>query len=104
VYDSRQHPRKQLKVQPPVWFQVGDGPRVEGICRDISLGGLYIETAEPQPFGSEVRVFLVLPGLKQEVGVRATVRWTNPTGMGVQFGKMGARETHALTELLASAS
>lgn len=102
--DNRQHPRTQLKVQPPVWFQAGDGPRVEGICRDISLGGMFIETSKPPPFGSEIRVFIQLPGQKREIGIRATVRWTKRAGMGVQFGIMNARDTHALTELLATAS
>jgi hypothetical protein len=27
------------------------------------------------------------------------VRWTRSDGMGVQFGLIGARETHAITEL-----
>ena len=35
-------------------------------------------------------------GLDQIPGV---VRWTRPDGMGVQFGLLGARETHAITEL-----
>ena len=41
-----------------------------------------------------------LPGLKDEVAIDAVVRWAKPAGMGVQFGRMGARETHALTLLL----
>jgi type IV pilus assembly protein PilZ len=63
---------------------------------------MFVETPTPAPFGATVIVYLRLPGMKQEVGVRSTVRWTKPNGMGVQFGVMGARETHALTELLAS--
>ncbi len=38
--------------------------------------------------------------MKQEAEIEAIVRWCKPTGMGVQFGVMGARETHALTTLL----
>lgn len=98
--EHRKHPRKD--VHPPVSFQLTDnGPRVAGVCHDMSLGGLFIETDQPAKFGDEIRVFLSLPGLKQECSVKAIVRWTKPTGMGVQFGVMGARETHALTELLA---
>jgi type IV pilus assembly protein PilZ len=98
VPDSRLHPRKEL--HPPVAFQHGDGPRREAKCHDIGLGGLFIETDNPPRFGSQITVYLVLPGLKQEVSVKAVVRWTKPTGMGVQFGMMGARETHALMQLL----
>ena len=96
--ESRQHPRKEL--HPPVAFQLAGGPRVDATCHDISLGGLFIETNQPAPFGSEITVYLTLPGLKTEVVVKSRVRWTKPTGMGVQFGMMGARETHALTEML----
>jgi hypothetical protein len=28
------------------------------------------------------------------------VRWAKPGGFGVQFGPMGARETHAMTRLM----
>ena len=96
--ENRQHPRKEL--HPPVAFQVGDGPRIDAVCHDISLGGMFIETSEPARFGQKVRVMLTLPGMKSETVVEATVRWTKPSGMGVQFGVMGARETHALTQLL----
>ena len=56
--------------------------------------------------GTSVVVFLELPGLLDEDGkpavavVTSTVRWTTPQGMGVQFGPMGVRETHALVRAL----
>lgn len=96
--ESRKHPRRA--VHPPIAFQVGDGPRIDATCADVSLGGMFVETQSPAPFGSELTVFISLPGLKGEAVVRAVVRWTKPTGMGVQFGTMGARETYALTRLL----
>lgn len=96
--DSRQHPRKV--IHPPVAFQVGEGPRIDGVCENISLGGMYIQTPNPVAFGTALVVFVQLPGLKQEVAVKSIVRWTKPDGMGVQFGVMGARETHALTQLI----
>ena len=47
-------------------------------------------------------MFLRLPGLNDEAKVKSKVRWTETTGMGVQFGMMGARETYALTKLIAA--
>jgi type IV pilus assembly protein PilZ len=61
---------------------------------------MFIETPTALPFGTKIVVMIRLPGLHQEAKVESIVRWTQPTGMGVQFGPMGARETHALTELL----
>jgi len=98
VPESRKHPRKE--VHPPVSFKVDEAsPRLDAVCHDISLGGMFIETPHPAKFGSKVTVYLQLPGLP-ETAIQATVRWTKPTGMGVQFGMMGARETHAMMKLL----
>jgi hypothetical protein len=99
VPENRQHPRKV--VQTEVAFQVGDGPRIEARCHDVSIGGMFIETDRPAAYGAKLRVFVRLPGLKQETVIDSTVRWSKPGGMGVQFGVMGARETHALTQLIA---
>jgi type IV pilus assembly protein PilZ len=101
VTEHRQHPRKSLVC--PVAFQVGTAPRVDASCRDISLGGMFIETEQPAPYGAEVVIHISLPGLREEATIRSTVRWTKRgAGMGVQFGVMGARETHALIELIQS--
>jgi hypothetical protein len=96
--DKREHPRKSIETE--VSFQAGDGPRQDARCRDLSLGGMFIDTDAPLPYGTPVRLFVRLPGL-HEAAIAATVRWSKPGGMGVQFGVMGARETHALTLLLA---
>lgn len=98
--DHRKHPRKPIELS--ISFRIGDGPQVDAICRDISLGGMFIETASPAPFGATIEVLLPLKGLKQPAVIRSFVRWTTPEGMGVQFGAMGARETYALTQLLSS--
>jgi hypothetical protein len=100
VSEKREHPRRSIESE--VAFQVGDGPRTEARCRDVSLGGAYVETPAPLPYGAAVRVHLRLPGMG-EVIIESIVRWSKPGGMGVQFGRMGARETHALTLLLSSA-
>ena len=96
--EHRQYPRKSFTKF--VAFQSGAGPRIDASCQDVSLGGMYIETTEPLPYGTKLRVFMQLPGLRNEAAIEAIVRWWKPTGMGVQFGVMGARETHALTTLL----
>jgi hypothetical protein len=98
VPENRKHPRKSL--HSPVAFRSPEGPRVEAMSRDISLGGLFIETPSPPPYGATVRVFIVLPGLPKEIEIDAVVRWSKPDGMGVQFAPMGARETFALTKFI----
>ena len=97
--DKRQHPRRAIEAD--IAFQLAGGPRISARCRDVSLGGMFIETASPPAYGTAVRVFVRLPGLRDETVVDSIVRWSKPDGMGVQFGVMGARETHGLTVLLA---
>lgn len=101
--DGRQHARKPL--HPPVSFKRAGGEAIVAHCENVSLGGMYITTANALPeFGEKITLVIEFPGQSGTSEVEATVRWTKPGGMGVQFGMMGARETHALTKLLASLS
>jgi len=103
VPESRRFARKPL--HPPISFNGSDGRPIRANCENISLGGMYITTEGELPeFGAKVTLTIELPGEAKPFELEATVRWTKPRGMGVQFGVMGARETHALTELLASLS
>jgi hypothetical protein len=98
VEENRQHPRKQLTA--PIAFQVGEGPWIEAESQDISIGGMFIETTQAAAYGATIRIYIQLPGLKQESLIEAVVRWRKATGMGVQFSAMGARETHALALMI----
>jgi Tfp pilus assembly protein PilZ len=102
VVELRRHPRASF--DGPVEFAAkGSSERVAGQCRDISLGGMYVQTPRPLAFGTELVVHVTLPGHKAAVVLPAVVRWTRPgEGMGLQFGLTGARETHAITELTRS--
>jgi type IV pilus assembly protein PilZ len=100
VSEKRKHSRSLHRAA--IAFQVGSGPRQNGICHDVGIGGMFIETLVPAPFGEQVTVYMRLPELKEEAAIKGVVRWTEPDGMGVQFGMMGARETYALTKLIAS--
>jgi type IV pilus assembly protein PilZ len=98
VTEKREYPRRVVEAE--VAFQTDSAERVVARCRDVSLGGMFIETTAVATYGASVRLFLKLPGLKDYAVVESIVRWVKPAGMGVQFQRMGARETHALTVLL----
>jgi hypothetical protein len=74
--------------------------KIAGRATDVSLGGMFIRTDAPLPFSSEIVVHLTLPRQRGPFALPAVVRWVGATGMGVQFGLLGARETHAITELM----
>jgi c-di-GMP-binding flagellar brake protein YcgR len=78
----------------------GSKQPVKGRAKDISLGGMFVLTETPLAFGVDLVVHLTLPGHKAPFALPAVVRWSRSgEGMGVQFGLLGARETHAITEL-----
>ncbi len=74
--------------------------RLPGVARDISVGGMFVETESPIAFGKSVVIYVRLPASKTELTLPGVVRWTRTDGMGVQFGLLGARETHAITEVV----
>ncbi len=98
--EIRQHPREPIRL--PVAFTLPSGERVEAVCENLSMGGMFVATERAAAFGASVQMTVRLGGA--EFVLPSTVRWTNATGMGVQFGLLGARETHALARQLAAKS
>jgi len=70
------------------------------LAKDISIGGMFVQSTEVVPFGTEVTIVARFVGTKADLRLPGIVRWAKPDGFGVQFGSLGARETHAISELL----
>jgi hypothetical protein len=100
VQEKRRHYRKRVSLA--LEFQIGEGPTQPGVCRDFSLGGMQIQTEAKAPFGARVTVHWRLAALPSAITLPGVVRWIQPGSIGVQFGSLGARETYAITEMLAS--
>jgi type IV pilus assembly protein PilZ len=98
VIDLRRHQRAVVDVSVE-FLGKGSDKRGQGRAKDISLGGVFIETSSPLAFSSDITVFMTLPAQKAGLVLPGVVRWTREGGMGVQFGLIGARETHAITEI-----
>jgi hypothetical protein len=89
----------RIPLVVPVEFRPRDSSRkVHGTAKDISLRGMFIETDLPAAVGATLVLGFTLPGHPKPMLVSGTVRWTSKVGMGVQFGLLGASETHAITE------
>ena len=99
MIDQRRHNRQA--ISETVVYRDTLGNTYEGKARDISLGGMFIETDKTLPFGTPLEVRLTVTGgsEQQTLVLPGVSRWSSPTGMGVQFGLYGAKETHALAEL-----
>lgn len=101
MIDKRQSARVPLEVD--VTCQISGAGSVSGRSRDLSVGGMFIDCRDKVPFGAEVTIGCVLPSLG-EVSLAGTVRWSTDSGFGVQFGLLGARETHALAQYVSGAN
>ncbi len=99
--EQRRFGRSQVEL--PVEFTRRDSwDTMPGIAKDVSIGGMFIETVHSVSVGIEVLVRIALPSYVEQLVVPATVRWTSAGGMGVQFGLLGARVTYAITEIARS--
>jgi hypothetical protein len=100
VHEKRVHAR--ISIDVAVTCELKGGSEVYGVAKDISVGGMYVQCREAVPFGTELTVVGRLPGLPDQVRLPGVVRWSKEGGFGVQFGLLGARETHAITRLMRS--
>ena len=97
MQDKRVHPR--VIIDTLVSCELSGAITFTGLAKDISIGGIFIESNEIVQFGTEITIVARLPGTKVDMRFPGIVRWTKPAGFGVQFGSLGARETHAISEL-----
>lgn len=98
MQDKRSHPR--VSVHFPVTCEPKDGAPFSGFAKDISIGGIFVEAAQNLAFGTEITIVARFPGTKVDSRLPGVVRWSKPGGLGIQFGLLGARETHAISELM----
>ena len=98
MVEQRRYARVPLNT-PASFSTKGEAGTREGVAKDIAVGGMFIETATPARFGADVIVHVELPGPDGPVSLPGVVRWVRDGGMGVQFGLLGAVETHIITEI-----
>jgi hypothetical protein len=97
--EKRQHLR--LSISIPVVCNAASGEMLEGVLTDLSLGGSRIVCTQLPTIGAALTVAVRLPGSPRPSHLPAIVRWTGAGSFGVQFGLLGARDTHLIVELMA---
>lgn len=97
----RTQPRQPLSV--PIVVEHATGA-FNALTINVGPGGMFIEADAVLPYAVPVEILVQLPGIPEPSRLPAVVRWSNESGFGVQFLQLGARETHALASLVASAS
>src|SRR5262245_62245485 len=58
----------------PVWVESEAFGECQGIARNISAGGIFVEMTEPLPLGSAVKVHFTVPDSQGELVARGEVK------------------------------
>lgn len=91
--ENRRHPRLPLVVKA----EVGAGGRIQrGYLTNLSLGGAFLATKKPIPYGTRLQLLVFLPWKLGEFKAEAEVVWstgeegseTDPPGVGLGFTKL----------------
>lgn len=100
-------PRYDRQLEIEVLFE---GKKQISQTRNISLGGLYLESATPLPIGTTVQLRFQLPTQPEPVEVSGDVRWVvkkegagETSGIGIRFQGLRARDVWALNRYFQSA-
>ena len=100
--EKRQHARKPVDL-PAILVVEGDPTPWGAHARDMSIGGVFVETDVRPAFGTRVTLTIAFEGMADALELPAIVRWSSPEGLGLQFGLLGARETHAIAAAISAA-
>lgn len=85
-----------------------DGNRHVGHSRNISLGGMFVETTQLLPVQTTIQVRFRVPTQPEPIDVTGEVRWVEPgsatqvAGIGIRFHGLRARDVWALNRFFQS--
>lgn len=99
MIEKRKYPRQKVELAATL-SEEGTGEAVEGRVQDLSIGGMFFLCHSKLPFGTKVKISVDFGPSLGTQQLPAVVRWTTPQGVGLQFGLLGARETHAIAQIL----
>ena len=104
--NNREHCR--VPVQLLVDYR-SDGNYLFDFCRDLGVGGVFIQTKEPLPMGSDVALTFTLPDSKETLDAKGKVIWVQgfvperkdlAPGMGVQFEQFAPEQRELLENFI----
>ena len=91
----------RIPVSAGVWvaWQEPKGSRTVSRVRDVSSGGVFIDTTAAVRVGAKLELLFALP--EGETRAQGVVRYADPAkGIGVEFTRMSAGDRARLQELI----
>ena len=98
----------RVPVEIQIQYETADG-FFEDYIRNLSLGGIFIETPKPLPMNTKLKVQFSLPDMSAPIVADGVVVHTlrlgqpkNPSvsGMGIRFSELDAASTETLESYL----
>jgi uncharacterized protein (TIGR02266 family) len=95
----RTDPRYERRVEVEI---VAAGKNYRVTTRNLSLGGMFVDIDEPLPEQTTIQVRFKVPTQPEMVDVAGEIRWVErgapgkPSGMGIRFQGLRARDVWAL--------
>ncbi|MEW6440733.1 MAG: TIGR02266 family protein [bacterium] len=106
--ERRKHPRVPTRIQ--IRYQAADQFFTDYI-HNLSLGGIFVETSDPLPVNTTLKVQFCLPAMNKPIVADGVVvrsiqgGGTNSgiRGMGIRFSDLDERSRHAVERYVAKA-
>lgn len=104
----QRHREPRYPIRLPVTM-ICRGAVSNGLTRNLSLSGMYVDLEDDCPFGAPVElvgtdltVSISVPSQQDELVCEAVVRWASyDGGLGLQLTEVSPRYPKVLTQLLA---
>lgn len=105
MHDKRADPR--VEVELDVHYRTVQ-EFLAAYSRNISGGGIFIRTPQPQPLNQKVLLRFTLPGVSRRLEVHGIVVWANaastrssfPSGMGVKFVDVKPEDQQVISDFV----
>ncbi len=109
---SQQRKNERFEKRLPVTLIAAAGPATDGTgreltgtTRNISLGGVFVETDSELSFDTRVEIRLSLPTQREPLKAMGRVRWVEKasgkvSGLGIQFEGLSPKDVYALNKVL----
>jgi uncharacterized protein (TIGR02266 family) len=100
--------RKSFRVESNINVRLGELPGFKNyLIKNISGGGVFIETDEQLPMGTELTLHLELPDHDEALKLKGRVVWINPKdlthlkkGVGIEFDKLDSAQQESIEQLI----
>lgn len=100
--ETNQRRRTRVRFSTSATLRAGKQTLAALSTRDVSLKGLYVQTGERLPLGTEVEVLLELGGSTSSLSLKmkGRVARVEPGGLGVEFSEVDLDSFFHLRNLL----